>query len=642
MITFVLIKILLMKKHKTINYWQFVLLAHLSALLAFAIVRGVQIAYSSVSLKDNTPFLEYLKCFGRGVVYDNHCSLLALVPVTLVLGIQSIIGKENKIVSKVGFWITAVFYFVEFAICCANIVYVKYQLANINFEAVKALGQGTEVLGMMTSGTYIVAFILSTVFCVGFVYLLWLLFKKFVKDGEQTRLFSIIIFIVLALLMAIGIRGRSKPKEKHIKKFQKFIGNPLNTSFAEYSDQMLLNLSAMNDFFFVEKSQAQTKKGKFKYMSNNKAEKIALRYQNYPHEADANSIKQKNHVILVLMEGMSAKVMKTFGYPKVITPFLDSIYAKSLSYCNFYSAGVITQKGMCATFSSAPTFAHFHSMEKAPRKRTVISTAYRHEGYTTQFFVPHAPTFDNVFGFFTANPFEYQYCLDDYPAKYQSLSWGAPDDYLFKFAFRKTDSLIASGVDKTLSVVYGCSNHPPYNIPDEYHKKGFSDEEAAVYYADAQLKMFYNLVRNTEWGKNALFVFVADHGRHYVSNMLASNHIPLIINHPEIQPRVDSTLGVQYDVLPTMLALTGVDYKDYRGYGIDLARSKRDTVFFGYGEKYALKTKDKLYFYSPESKYSEIWIETPEGFKNVGSKDAAFERYMKANLQYGCKFATSY
>lgn len=642
MITFVPTKILLMKKQKTIDYWQFVLLAHLSALLAFAVVRGVQIAYSSVSLKNNTPFLEYLRCFGRGVVYDNHCSLLALVPVTFVLGVQSIIGKENKIVSRVGFWLTAVIYFLEFAVCCANIVYVKYQLANINFEAVKALGQGTEVLGMMTSGTYIVAFILSTIFCVGFVYLLWLLFKKFVKDGEQTRLFSIIIFIVLALLMTIGIRGRSNPKEKHIKKFQKFIGNPLNTSFAEYSDQMLLNLSAMNDFFFIEKSQAQTKKGKFKYMSNSKAQKIVTRYQNYPHEADANSIKQKNHIILILMEGMSAKVMKTFGYPKEITPFLDSIYAKSLSYSNFYSAGVITQKGMCATFSTAPTFAHFHSMEKAPRRRTVISTAYRHEGYTTQFFVPHAPTFDNVFGFFTANPFEYQYCLDDYPAKYQSLSWGAPDEYLFKFAFHKTDSLIASGVNKTLSVVYGCSNHPPYNIPDEYHKKGFSDEEAAVYYADAQLEMLYKLVRNTEWGKNALFVFVADHGRHYVPNMLASNHIPLIFNHPEIEPKENPTLGVQYDVLPTMLALTGIDYKDYRGYGIDLACSKRDTIFFNYSEKYALKTKDKLYLFSPESKHSEIWIETPEGFKNIGNKDAAFERYMKANLQYGCKFATSY
>lgn len=642
MITFVPTKILLMKKQKTIDYLQFVLLAHLSALLAFAVVRGVQIAYSSVSLKNNTPFLEYLRCFGRGAVYDNHCSLLALVPVTFVLGVQSIIGKENKIVSKVGFWLSAVIYFLEFAVCCANIVYVKYQLANINFEAVKALGQGTEVLGMMTSGTYIVAFLLSTVFCVGFVYLLWLLFKKFVKEGEHTRLFSIIIFIVLALLMAIGIRGRSTPKEKHIKKFQKFIGNPLNTSFAEYSDQMLLNLSAMNDFFFIEKSQAQTKKGKFKYMSNSKAQKIVTRYQNYPHEADANSIKQKNHIILILMEGMSAKVMKTFGYPKEITPFLDSIYAKSLSYSNFYSAGVITQKGMCATFSTAPTFAHFHSMEKAPRRRTVISTAYRHEGYTTQFFVPHAPTFDNVFGFFTANPFEFQYCLDDYPAKYQSLSWGAPDEYLFKFAFHKTDSLIASGVKKTLSVVYGCSNHPPYNIPDEYHKKGFSDEEAAVYYADAQLEMLYKLVRNTEWGKNALFVFVADHGRHYVPNMLASNHIPLIFNHPEIEPKENPTLGVQYDVLPTMLALTGIDYKDYRGYGIDLACSKRDTIFFNYSEKYALKTKDKLYLFSPESKHSEIWIETPEGFKNIGNKDAAFERYMKANLQYGCKFATSY
>ena len=71
-------KMFLMKRQKTVSYWQFVLLAHLSALLAFAIIRGIQIAYCSVALKDNTPFSEYLECFGRGLVYDNHCSLLAL------------------------------------------------------------------------------------------------------------------------------------------------------------------------------------------------------------------------------------------------------------------------------------------------------------------------------------------------------------------------------------------------------------------------------------------------------------------------------------------------------------------------------------------------------------------------------------
>ncbi len=632
-----------MKKHKSVSYWQFVLFSHLSALLAFAIIRGIQLIYCSVALRDNTTFYEYFKCFRRGIIYDDHVSLIALVPVTLVLGIQSIIGKESKIVSKIGFWITAIIYFLEVAVCCANIVYVKYQFANINYEGVKALGLGTEVLDMMVSGTYIVAFLLSTAYCIGFVYWLYFLFKRYVKDGEQSRVVSVLILVGFALLMVCGIRGRSKPKEKHIKKIQKFIGNPLNTSYAEYSDQLLLNLSAMNDFFYIEKSGLQASKGKdvYKYMKLGTAKKIAMRYQNYPHEADANCIKENKHVILVLMEGISAKCMKEFGYPKVITPFLDSLYQQSLSYKNFYSAGAITQKGMCGTFSSAPTFSNFHSMQKAPRKRTVDSTAYRHEGYTTQFFIPHTSTFDNVYGFFEANPFEYRYCLDDYSEKYRSQSWGAPDDYVFDFAIRKTDSLIASGVKKTMSVVYGCSNHPPYSIPEEYHKDGFSEEESAVYFADAQLKMLYTRIRNTEWGKNALFVFVADHGRNYVPDILAGNHIPLIFNHPEIKPRVDETLGVQYDVLPTMLALSGIDYKNYIGYGIDLARSERDTVFFGSNEKYMLKTKDKLYIYNPESEYSEVLEETPNGLKSVGKYDGAFENYMKANLQYGYKFATS-
>lgn len=632
-----------MKKQNTISYLPFVLLAHLSALVAFAIVRGIQIAYCSVALKDNTLSSEILECMGRGTVFDNHCSLIALVPVTFVLAVQSIIGKENKLVSKVGFWITAVIYFVEFAICTANVVYVKYQFANLNFQAIKALGLGTEVVDMITSSTYLVAFVISTAFCVGFMYLLNFLFKKFVKSSSQYRLVSILVFVLLALLMAVGIRGRSKYKEKHITKTQKTLGTPLNTSFAEFSDQLLLNISAMNAFFYVEKSRAQAEKGNdaFNFMSLTKAKAIATRYNNYPHEADPNSIKNSKHICLVLMEGMSAKLLKVNGYPKTVTPFLDSIYAKSLSYCNFYSAGVITQKGMCATFSTAPVFTHFHSMERIPKTRSVVSTVYRHEGYVTQLFIPHSSTFDNVYGFFAANPFEYRYCQDDYPAEYRSLGWGAPDEYLYNFAINKIDSLVSSGVEKTFNVIYGCSNHPPYSIPKEYFKEGFTEEEAAVYYADVQLSMLYNKIRNTKWGKDALFVFVADHGRNYVSNLMASNHIPLIINHPEVPARVDSTLGVQYDVLPTMLALSGINYKDYNGYGIDLARSKRDTLFFAHSEKYVLRTKDKVYMYAPESDYTEIWGDVPDGFVSIGHQDKAFDRYMKANLQYAIRFVSS-
>ncbi len=633
-----------MKKDKSINYLVFVLLTHLSALIAFAIIRGIQLSYCSLSIKDSTKFSEILECFVRGAVYDNHCSLIALIPVTLVLGIQSIIGKENKIASKIGLWITTILYFIELAVCCGNIVYVKYQFSNMTLENVKSLGMGTEVLDMITTGPYLIAFLLSLIFCVGFCFLVFFLYKKFVKENMQNRIINIVIFVVLGLLMFAGIRGKISYKEKHIRPYQKVFGKPLDTSFAEYSNQLILNISAMNDIFFLEKCTEQAAKGNdvFNYMPDKEADKIAFRYHNYPHEADANSIKKKDHIFLVLMEGMSAKVMKTFGYPKTITPFLDSIYYKSLSYSDFYSAGVITQKGMCATFSSCPTFVHFHSMKNIPKSRSVVSTVFKSLGYTTQMFIPHGPNFDNVYGFFAAHPFEYRYCLDDYPREYIFHGWGATDEYLYNFAINKTDSLIKNGVEKTFSVVYGCSNHPPYSIPKEYYLKGFSEEEAAIYYADAQLGMLYNKVRSTEWGKNALFIFVADHGRNYVHNLLASCHIPLIINHPEVEPRVDNTLGVQYDVIPTTLSLIGAEYKDYVGYGIDLARSKRDTVFFAHGDKYCLRTKGKVYLYSPDSDHSEIWCDA-EGsdFEGCGSEDAKFKKLMKAHLQAGVKFATT-
>ena len=46
---------------------------------------------------------------------------------------------------------------------------------------------------------------------------------------------------------------------------------------------------------------------------------------------DADTVPSRKNVVMVLMESMSASLMQRFGQEARLTPYLDSLYHKSLS-----------------------------------------------------------------------------------------------------------------------------------------------------------------------------------------------------------------------------------------------------------------------------------------------------------------------
>ena len=67
--------------------------------------------------------------------------------------------------------------------------------------------------------------------------------------------------------------------------------------------------------------------------------------------------------------------MKHFGQSETLTPFLDSLYTRSISFRNFYSAGIHTNHGLYATLYSFPAM-----MKRKPHERLchspLFGTAY--------------------------------------------------------------------------------------------------------------------------------------------------------------------------------------------------------------------------------------------------------------------------
>ena len=56
------------------------------------------------------------------------------------------------------------------------------------------------------------------------------------------------------------------------------------------------------------------------------------------------------------------------------------------------------------------------------------------------------------------------------------------------------------------------SNHGPYIVPEAYVSRADKPEEQIIAYADDALRQFVETAKQTDWGKNTLFVLVADHG----------------------------------------------------------------------------------------------------------------------------------
>jgi phosphoglycerol transferase MdoB-like AlkP superfamily enzyme len=183
----------------------------------------------------------------------------------------------------------------------------------------------------------------------------------------------------------------------------------------------------------------------------------------------------------------------------------------------------------------------------------------KEEGYNTSFFM--GAEYDH-FGFAKLCKMvgiDDYYSADTY-GKHKNEhdgNWGIYDEYFFKY-FANT---IAQKPQPFLGVLFNLSSHPPYKIPAEtegrVRVKGQHDYQDAATYVDFCYRQLFNDIKTRPWFKNAIFVFVADHGYRYElssDQLMKELRIPLFIYDP-LQPQYQPVNAVcnQLDVVPSIL-----------------------------------------------------------------------------------------
>lgn len=596
------------------GYFFYLLSIHLVALFIFFVFRFTlfcSIDYQFPAEIKGDVALQSV-AFLRGLWFDNVIGCYILLLPLVVMWIAALFNYTAKWLFRATAVYFTCFYSVSFIIAAANIPYFEYFFKTINSSIYNWFGYGGTTAGMVFGeSAYYFPIFLGLVSIVAFGWVASLLASHFNRRTEKTasrinllsRAVVLVAGAVCVGLCMFGIRGRMGY-------------NPIKVSQAYYCEDPFLNQLGVNPVFNLLTSTLDDNRKENRTLHLMSEEEALANVQKYlqrqgidnlspiARRVDREGTPVRKNVVLVFMESMSANLMGTFGSEKNLTPYLDSLYHRSLSFSHFYSSGIHTNHGIYSTLFSFPAI-----MKRNAMKGSVIPvysglpTVLQENGYCNLFFMTHESQYDNMNAFLRTNGFDEIYAQENYPADKVVNSFGVQDDFMYQYALPILNEKAETG-NPFFTVLLSISNHPPYVIPPYFHPHSSVPEEQIVEYADWSIRQFMEAAEKQPWFDNTIFVFLGDHGKMVGTpecEMPQSyNHIPLMIYGKDIQASVHDGFGGQIDVSPTLLGLLNVSYLQ-NNFGVDLLREERPCMFFTADNMIGARDADHLFIYVPDS-----------------------------------------
>ncbi len=277
-----------------------------------------------------------------------------------------------------------------------------------------------------------------------------------------------------------------------------------------------------------------------------------------------DSIVTPNIVIIVLESFGKEYTGLNRGLTHTYTPFLNSLFPKSICCHNAYANGLKSVDAVPAIFTGLPKLsstAIIHS-PKSSNQVPSLFNCLQSLGYYSSFF--HGAN-NETMGFksyLTTNGLHDYYGLDEYPNK-EDLDghWGVLDEPYLQYV---SDNL-STQKQPFVSGIFTLSSHHPYTVPTEFKDsflKGNIPIHKSIQYSDMALKKFMESCEGSDWFDNTIFIITADHSAenllHAYRTPSGKFEIPLILYSPKLlKPQVIRKTVGQIDILPTILDYVG-------------------------------------------------------------------------------------
>jgi len=586
--------------------------------------------------------------FVRGLWFDNVAVCYVLLLPLVAVAFCAVTGRGRRSVLRpVGVW-TGTGGALLLTASAANVPYFCYFSKVLNSSVWQWFAYPSQTAGMLLGEASWTKFVVGGVASIAVLAVVLRALRLRTLRGlpaevppSGVRLRGLAVWLPLLGLCVLGMRGRTGY-------------NPIKVSAAYYCDNALLNQLGVNPAFALLQTTLDDRRKENRTLRLMRADRAVRNVQRMlgrtglpgisplAREVRAKGAARRLNVVLVLMESMSARLMGRFGHGGRLTPVLDSLFGRGLSFANCYSAGNHTNHGLYATLWSFPSILKRNAMKGSNVPLyDGLPSVLRKQGYRTLFFMTHEAQYDNMNAFLRTNGYEEIFSQEDYPRKEVVNHFGVPDDYLFRYALPVLDERAASG-RPFFATLLTISNHPPYVIPADLHPRSGRPEEQIVEYADRSIGRFMAAAARRPWFRNTIFVFLGDHGKNLGEGGYeiaeSFNHIPLIFYAPGlIAPEMRTDFAGQVDVAPTLLGLLNVSYVQ-NNFGIDLTRERRPAIFYTADNVVAARNERYLYIYNPEAEREFCYDVSTEAFRPLSARPLRPElrelkRYVFSNLQ---------
>ena len=628
-------------------------------LLLIAIYFAFRVALLLLNLDrvGETTFWEVFQAFVMGVRFDIVTIGFVISIPTIVLTIFSFFGKKSRLFEQIYTWVLTVCFTITFGICAADIPYFDQFFDRFNITAFEwmATGDSAFVFKMIFEEPTYILMMLPVLAC-GLVF--WFFANRIMKRSTSWESVNYVrygIYVVLLWgLVFIGMRGRLNEK------------SPIMVGTAYFGNNAMLNQLGLNPNFTLARSWLDAKdpdNQKVRFMSDDAA--IALVQKNlgienpdpeFPiarvgdfstplrsarndgesfssfrpeplggvEKSPAIEVEPNDYnVIVVIMESMSYNKTAHGGNTRNLTPFLDELMDKSLSFSNCYTTGTHTYCGIYSTSVSYPVIFRNQALKRIPvLQYDGMAATLQKNGYQTAYFTTHDKEFDNVAGFLSLNGVERIVSQADYPMSEVKTTLGVPDDFMFRFSMDVFDEMAGNG-RPFCATMMTASDHGPFYIPDYFEPRSEEIKYQITEYADWSLQRFMEMASEKPWFDNTLFVFVADHGAALDTDYsipLSYFHSPLVFYMPKrLQAVENECIASQMDIFPTVMGILGKSYVN-NTFGVDLLRDGRKYAYLMGDDKYGVINGEWLFINKPVDEQKGLYKYREKDKKNYISE----------------------
>lgn len=320
----------------------------------------------------------------------------------------------------------------------------------------------------------------------------------------------------------------------------------------------------------------------------------------YIEDNEYKSIAKGKNVIFLQIESLENFVINERVFGQEITPNLNKLINNNSIYFNNIheqnNAGNSIDMDMIAASGVLPLGDVITYLEYPEVKYYSLPRLLNKEGYNT--ILTHAERAG-----------DWNWAQAGKSAAGYNTIWDINDYIIDEYAgFGLSDrSFYTQFVDKIskkeepfLAVLPTLSSHGPFDIDEKYREldlpKDLDENRLGGYfqsvnYADKQIGLFFELLKERNLLDNTIVVIYGDHGgvhKYYMEDVEASNidgdwwkekdnKVPLFIYGVDIPSKVVEAHGGQIDIMPTVAYILGLDTKGYQ-MGRNLLKTNRDAT----------------------------------------------------------------